>query len=117
MTDQEASIKMAEMYGYKTDVFDNEVMIIIGQSKYGKKFLKKWNPKEDIAQMMEVMKSLKNRDVCYCMSNQGDFIGCDLFSEDFIDEDSLVGSGFAEIESKAMFQAVKKWMEAENDRC
>ncbi len=119
LSDKEASVKMAGLCGYETDIIGDEVMIIIGQSKYKRKFLKKWNPRENIAQMMEVVEAWRSLDDLnhYMVSSPKDQACINYFDIDLYAYDSdgfvYVVSSQEQILLEAIFQAVKKWMESE----
>jgi hypothetical protein len=110
MTNEEASVKMAEMakvdVGLSTYTVNGKREVIMRNGKL-------WNPQKNIAQMLEVLRSLRSKGICYCMSNESSSVGVALFEGDLIDEDTFICQRSAGIdeESEAGFQAVKAYLE------
>jgi hypothetical protein len=118
MNNQEAKIKMAEMCGYEVNISGGQIQIALEMNIGGYPCFNIWNPQENLEQAMEVLRVLRSKGVCYCMSNESSTVGVTLFEGDFIDEDTVICNGSAGIngESEAIFQAVKKYLENQQER-
>lgn len=132
MDDQQASMKMAELAGYTIARFENSKLILFlkediayktGNIDYEvfenlrlfelQKKAAKWNPKENLAQSMEVLEAM-NMDFAIWKSS-----GSIDPDTGYVMYEVTIGDSYVSLEdtlTEAIFHAVKKYLEPDNDQ-
>lgn len=110
MNDTEASIKMAELAGYKAIPDEAEPNCVLFRNDTMSEWPKwsDWNPKENIAQAMEVLEAM-NMDFAIWKSS-----GSIDPDTGYVMYEVTIGDSYVSLEdtlTEAIFNAVKKYLE------
>ncbi len=110
LSDKEASVKMAELCGKDWFTDSNNKGVFYNNEDHSNFW--QWNPRENIAQMMEVLEGIESHSLELC--TRGGMKYCSLSIPCIIPIPlDRCYPAHEKTYSKAIFQAVKKWMESE----
>lgn len=108
MNDTEASFKMAKTAGYieVMRIQQSKIMVLSGDTLGGNELFTDWNPKENIAQAMEVLAGIGDKGYFWELTNNGDIEGhiCQIWAKR-----SEYSASFDSL-SHCIFTAVKKYL-------